>query len=416
MFEHYFRRRHVRRRLEANVLAESLAGLVEHLARRQHTRLAIQSYVQAVEHFGRWLQRTGRAVEDVDAAIVQRFLTRHLPHCQCPLPCARSVPTLRAALHQLLRVLPRPAAVAGPPLTPIDDEVLAFDTHLRDTCGLTPATRGYYGRYVRELLIARFGPGPVDLATLTLDDLIAFVTARAAHLTPGSANTVTTGVRSFLRYLQLRGVGDSRWAAAVPRAACWRLAALPRALDDGQLQAILAAFDRARPTGQRGYAIALCFTRLGLRAGDVARMTLDDVDWRASTLTLSPGKGRRADRLPLPAAVAAALAAYLRHGRPTTAAREIFVHHRAPRGGPLGPSGVRGAMRQAYHCSGLDPHVTGTHVLRHTVATRLLQAGASMKEIADVLRHRSLDTSAIYAKVDLATLTTVALPWPEGRS
>jgi integrase len=184
-------------------------------------------------------------------------------------------------------------------------------------------------------------------------------------------------------------------------------------LSDQELQAFLAGFDRRTPTGRRGYAIALCFTGLGLRVAEVAQLTLDDIDWRAGILTLAPGKGRRVDRHPLPPQVAVAIAAYLRHGRPSTLAREIFVHHRAPRGQPLGASGVRGAMRQVYHRVGLGRRLTGTHVLRHTAASRLLRAGASMKEIADVLRHRSLDTSAIYAKVDLVALAAVALPWPE---
>ncbi|MGH7672074.1 MAG: tyrosine-type recombinase/integrase, partial [Gemmatimonadales bacterium] len=328
MFEQFFRRRHVRRRLEGNVLAGPLRELVEHLARRGHTPLTIQSYLQAAEHFGRWVRRTDRTLAEVNATTVQVFLTRHLPHCQCPSLHARTVPVVRAALRQLLAVRPRPAGAAQPP-TPIDQGIAAFEAHLRDTCGLTPATRRYYLRYVRELLVTRFGTGPVDLAALTLRDVVAFVRAQAAHLAPASANTVATGVRSFLRYLQLRGLGDARWAAAVPRAACWRLAALPRVLRDEQLQAFLAAFDRATGTGRRDYAIAVCFTALGLRASEVAQLSLDALDWRARTLTLAPGKSRRVDRLPLPAPVAAALAAYLRDGRPPTTAREVFVHHRA---------------------------------------------------------------------------------------
>jgi hypothetical protein len=161
------------------------------------------------------------------------------------------------------------------------------------------------------------------------------------------------------------------------------------------------------------YAIALCFTALGLRAGEVARLTLDDVDGRAGRLTLAPGKTRRAHQLPLPAPLAAALVAYLQHGRPPTRSRVLFVHHRAQRGQPLGPSGVRVAVRGGYARAGLGTRFTGTHVLRHTAATRMLRAGVPLKEIADVLGHRSLDTSAIYAKVDLDALTAVALPWTE---
>jgi site-specific recombinase XerD len=213
--------------------------------------------------------------------------------------------------------------------------------------------------------------------------------------------------------MQLLGFGEVRWGDAVPRAAQWRLATIPQVLSTEQLATLLSAFDRSSASGRRDYAIALCFARLGLRASEVAAVRLDDINWRASVLTVAAGKSRRVDRLPLPAPVATAVAAYLRRGRPATSVREVFVHHRAPIGAPLGATGVRGAMRRAYQRAGFDPRMTGTHVLRRTVATRLLRAGASMKEIADVLRHRALDTTAIYAKVDLPALRMVALPWPE---
>jgi integrase/recombinase XerD len=150
-----------------------------------------------------------------------------------------------------------------------------------------------------------------------------------------------------------------------------------------------------------------------MRAGEVAAIRLDDIDWRAATLAIPADKSRRGTRMPLPAQVATALADYLRCGRPATAERAVFVHHRAPRGARGDASLIRIAVRRAYARAGLDPRLTGTHVLRHTAATRLLRAGASMKEIADVLRHRCLDTSAIYTKVDRTALQGVALPWLE---
>jgi site-specific recombinase XerD len=224
MFDHHFRRRHVRRRLESSLLAAPLAELVDRLAQRGHTACSIQSYVQAAEHFGRWLQRTGQTVADVRPETVKVFLERHLPHCRCPPPCSRTVATLRAALRQLLAVVPRPVNAALATADPIDDEVAQFERYLSATCGLTAATRCYYTRYVREVLVTRCGTsGRVDLASLTLADVTGFVSARAARLAPGSANTVATAVRSFLHYLQLRGLSTARWAAAVPRAATWQL-------------------------------------------------------------------------------------------------------------------------------------------------------------------------------------------------
>jgi integrase len=239
---------------------------------------------------------------------------------------------------------------------------------------------------------------------------------RGKALTPSSTNSVVNAIRSFIRYLQLRGIGSSAWVAAVPRAAVWRLAQVPEVLTDEEVSAFLAAFDRTCAHGRRDYAIAVCLLDLGLRAGEVADLTLADVDWRAGTLTIAAGKSRRASKVPLPARVARALADYLRHGRPETSDRALFVHHRPPRGRRIGPAVVRSAVRLAYARAGLDSRLTGTHVLRHTAATRMLRAGVSMKEIADVLRHRSLDASAIYTKVDLPELAAVALPWPKVRS
>jgi integrase/recombinase XerD len=410
MLDRYFQSGRVHRRVERNLLAKQLAALAEHLGRRGHTAAVIQSYVQAGEHFGYWLRRTRRTTAEVNKASVRTFLAQHLSRCRCPAPHPCTMSTVRAALHQLLVVSQTRGEV--PVATPVDSVVAAFDSHLGTNCGLAVATRLTYGRFVREFLAARYVAELIDLTTLTPADVAAFVTARAAHLKPGSANVITVAMRSFMRYLQLLGIGNAGWLAAVPRAAQWRLAALPSVLSETELAAVLGAFDRTTATGRRGYAIALCLSELGLRVGEVAQLALDDIGWRAAVLTLASGKTRRARQLPLPAKVAAALADYLQHGRPPTACRAIFVHHRAPRGKALGPSGVRCAVRAAYARAGLDARWTGTHVLRHTAATRMLRAGVSLKEIADVLGHRSLDTSAIYAKVDRAALAEVALPWP----
>jgi site-specific recombinase XerD len=266
------------------------------------------------------------------------------------------------------------------------------------------------------LLVARFGHGEVDLATLRSADIRDFVTARAKHLCPASANSVSNAMRAFVRHLILQGIHSAGSPSAIPRAAVWRLSQLPRALSDAELAAFLRAFDRTTALGRRDYAIAVCLVALGLRAGEVAAITLDDIDWRAGTITIAPSKTRCGTRMPLPAQVAAALADYLQRGRPLTTDRAVFVHHRAPRGVRGEASLVRIAVRRAYARAALDPRLTGTHVLRHTAATRLLKAGASMKEIADVLRHRCLDTSAIYAKVDRTALQGVALAWPEVQS
>ena len=414
MIEQFLKSPRVRRRFERIPLASVVGAFVAHLNGRGYGRPTIRAYVQAAAHFGLWLHRSHRSLAQADNTAVEIFLTRHLPHCRCPAPLRRTKPVVRAALHQLLVVLRATGVLAerSPLVSPADVLIAAFKRHLTETCGVAPTTRHYYLREARDLLVARFGAGPIDVAALMPTDVRAFVTARARVLTPSSTNVVGTAIRSFLRFLHLEGRAPVGAAFAVPRAANWRLARLPSILTDDELAAFLAVFDRAAAIGRRNYAIALCLSGLGLRAGEVARLTLDDVDWHAGTIAIAPGKSRRGDRLPLPAHIAEALADYLRHGRPATRTRFLFVHHRAPYGQGAGPSLVRGAVRFAYARIGLGTRFTGTHVLRHTAATRMLRSGASMKEVADVLRHRSLDTAAIYAKVDLPTLVGVALPWP----
>lgn len=298
----------------------------------------------------------------------------------------------------------------------VDTLLAAFETHLRTTQGATPGTRRHYTRYVREYLEGCHG-ATVDVTRICAAELIDFVVKRAARCAGSTAKLVATSLRSFLRFLQMKGLCDTRLVTALPTVPNWKLARLPKSLTHDQLHALLDAFDRGTATGCRDYAMALCLSQLGLRAGEVARLALDDIDWRAGTLRIVAGKARRDGILPLPVTVGRAIIAYLRRGRPSTSQRRLFVRHRVAAGEPLSSSAVRSAIRRGFARSGAQGvRSKGTHTLRHTAATHMLQAGASLKEIADVLRHRSLDTTAIYTKVDLPRLAAVALPWPGARS
>lgn len=191
---------------------------------------------------------------------------------------------------------------------------------------------------------------------------------------------------------------------------------MPKALSDAQLEAFLKAFDCSNPVELRDYAIARCLLDLGLRGDEVAHLTLKSVDWRNGTLTLDTSKSKRVQQLPLPVPTGEAIARYLRYGRPQTTDRNLFVRHRAPADTPLSVAAIRNAMNRAFVRCGLRDQFCNTHVLRRTTATRLQRAGASVKEIADLLRHRSIDTASAYARVDLEGLRAVALPWPGSRS
>lgn len=411
MMETYFRSARVKARLRRSHLGSVVDDLVAHLAARGHAQATVQQYLQAVEHFDRWLRRTHCPVTDVNEATVRRFLEKHLPRCQCPPPRTRTLHQARAALKHLLAVLRQTGRTLLEPLeTPAAKLVAEFAMHLRDRRGATRSTCTYYIRYAQEFLDDQFGTGAIDFSQATPAAITAFLGARHGRWCTASMKVAATALRSFLRYLWMTGHTRQELACAVPRIPLWRLSSVPRVLDDAQVHAVLTSFDRNTPIGLRGYASTLCLALLGMRTSEVSVLTLDDIDWRAATIRVPATKTRRADILPLPDPVARAILAYLRRGRPQTKIRQIFVRH-APPGALAGPAVVRNAVRLACARAGLDPRI-GPHAFRHTVATRMLQAGASLKEVADILRHRSIDTTTVYAKVDLTALRDVAAPWP----
>lgn len=374
----------------------------------------VSLYRQAAVHFAFWVAGHHVARSHVTHSHVSGFLSQHLARCRCPFGGVRQHQTVRAALQHLEVVLDtggyRPRHRER--LSAVDLEIRRFDHHLRTTCGLQEATRTYRRRYLREFLLARFADGHVDPSQLVPKDVVHYLSKRASRVTPGSAKVLASSLRSYFRFLRLRGKCDDALILAVPAPANWRLASLPKVLTDHEVTRLLAAFDHGTATGRRDYAITRCVIDLGLRADDVVRLQLDDIDWRTGTLRLTGGKSRRGDTLPLPAPMGRAIAAYLRGGRPHTATRQVFLCIR-PRARGVTSRTVRNVIRYAARRAGMGALVTGTRILRHTAATRMLRHGASIKEIADILRHRSLDTTAIYTKVDLPRLATVAAPWPQ---
>jgi site-specific recombinase XerD len=323
---------------------------------------------------------------------------------------------VRPALNHLLRLL-REKGVLNEVVhrRPIDTVIEQFGIHIREVCGLSEVTCECHVRYARAFLEGKFGVREPRWSALRPDDMVSFVTNYAPRFQPQSMQVVASSLRCFVRYLQVRGWCETSLLAAVPRIAHWRLSSVPKALTDDQVREFLAVFDRSTANGQRDRAMALCQVVLGLRVSEVANLLLDDIDWRMGTVRISAGKVAHPRELPLPARVGQALTRYLRHGRPRSRCRNVFVRHKGACGYPVTTSLIRGVMRLAYAKARGCEHWGGTHVLRHTAATRMLHRGAKIKEIADVLGHRSIETTAIYAKVDLPKLTVIALPWPEVR-
>lgn len=414
MLDRLFRNCGLLARLRVGEVGASLDAFAAHLLERGHSRAVAQRYVRVARHFGHWLAKRGAELSSVGEDTLRLFLVQHLTRCRCHVPNKESAARVHAALRHLVALLRREGRVLEAPTRgePSHAVLSDFEFYLRGTCGLAPGSCRKYVEDIRLFLRGRFSDGPVDLSKLTPADVLAHVASRGVKLQPGTVEKVATVLRRFLRFLRLRGVWVGPLVDFIPRAPHRKLAHLPKVLTEQQVRALLGAFDRATPLGLRGYAFSLCLIRLGLRAGEVTHLCLGDVDWRAGVLRLAAGKGRRERLLPLPAEVGRAIAAYLRHGRPRTALRHVFVCHRTPIG-PMGRGAVYAMIQTAWTRAGGEVPSKGTHVLRHTAATHLLRRGASLKEIADLLGHRSVDTTAIYAKVDLGGLAEVALPWPE---
>jgi integrase/recombinase XerD len=403
--------------LSASVLSPTTAAYMAHLRRHGYSASIAGAYLRSVGHFARWLTTEHLPLRRLDESVTHRFVTMHLPTCQCPGRCPRTPIVVQAALRHLLRVLRADDRIQpdrGGLSPAIHDELDRFTEYLARVCGLAAKTRAGRRWWVGQFLVDQFARGPIAIDGVTAHDVIAYLARTGARCTPGSAGVCRSALRSYLRFRAAQS-GDrveSLIAAMLP-VACWRLASLPAHLTPDEVARFLQTFDRRDARGQRGYAMARCMLDLGLRVSEVAALQLEDLQWRDGTVRIA-GKAHRGDVLPLPVATGKALVAYLRHGRPPSPSRAVFVRDRAPLDVPVTTEIVRHAMRCAFVRYGLADRYTGTHVLRRTAATQMRSAGASLKQIADVLRHRSLDTTRIYAKLDRRQLATVAAPWPGG--
>jgi integrase/recombinase XerD len=406
MFDDYFCPRVVAR-LRASPDTNWLASFVVALHSRGHARLSVQYYVREAELFGLWLRKRRRHLSSVTIDDLRAFASRP--------PLGRPRRTAFAAGRHLLqhlrgrRLVPPPAAQFS---ASVERNVAAYDVYLRDVNGLAPATRLYCRRYAREFLRSVFGIGPIRWSRLRVEHVRSFIAGYGRSGRTASAQVAGGALRSLLRWLQFHGRIGAASLAAIPRFPRWRLATLPSILTDQQLAAILASFDQATAVGRRDYAMAVCLIDLGLRVGDLADLLLIDVDFVNGTLRLGAGKPRRERALPLTDRVRRAIHDYVRRDRPPTSDQHLFLRHRLPVGTGVSREVIRAVIRRAYATVPGCEHLTGTHILRHSAASRLLRAGADLKRIADILGHRSIDTTAIYTKIDEDNLATVAMPWP----
>jgi integrase/recombinase XerD len=362
----------------------------------------------------RWLARQRVPLADLSESHIVRFERRRRRLGPIRAETKRRE---RCDVIEVLRYLRTTGACTAAPRisTPADDLAAGYERHLRHQQGLASSSIERYGGVARQFLAKRFARGPVDLHALRVIDVIEFVRCQAERLKPPAVKCVVNAMRSFLRYAQFRGEVAREFVAAVPAVAAWTTTPqLPKAISPEHAQRAIAGCDLDTAIGLRDRAVLLILARLGLRAHEIIALRLEDCDWDRGHLRVR-GKAGHVCALPIPVDVGQAIAVYLERGRPLTEDRHLFLRSMAPiRGLPPGSDAVGSIVRCALRRAKVDAPHRGSHQFRHALAVRMLQVGASLPEIGEVLRHRSPQSSSIYAKVDLEALRCLALPWPGG--
>ena len=382
-------------------LAPYAGGFRHELEAQGFRRDPVSNQLQLLAHLSRWLETKDLGPEDLSRDRSLEFLAARREAGYTLWLSERGVALLLAYLRKV-GVAPAPVPPAA--VTSAERLLVAFEAYLSVERGLAPGTVRNDVHVARLFLDTR-PDEDLCLEELTTTDIITFVKQQAEKRSAASA---TTGLRAFLRFCHVTGRTPRPLTDAVPKVASWRLAGLPKAVDPATVRSLLSSCDRRSAAGRRDFAVLVLLSRLGLRAGEVAALCLEDIDWRTGEI-LVRGKGPRLERLPLPADVGQALAAWLRRGRPRCAAREVITRIRAPHGA-LSSGGIYALVIAACGRAGV-PRLH-PHQLRHTAATEMLRAGTSLTEIGQVLRHHSVLTTAIYAKVDRDGLRELAHPWP----
>lgn len=396
------------KRLRSGPIGHYVDGFVTVSRQQGFAVLTVQEHLRVVGAFNQWLTWRGLEPKELHEARLEEFMRYRRRHHRQRLEGRKPLARLLAYLREL-GVTPPPEP--GSPSNALERLLQEFKEHLVRDRELAHHTVARYGPFVRQFLQARFHRKPIRFKALRSSDVQSFIVDFGSQHSRAQTKDLVSALRAFLRWLQFRGLIETDLAAVVPSVADWRLRSVPTTLKQGEVRKVLRACDRRTATGRRDYAVILLLARLGLRAGEIVRMRLEDVNWRDGEILIRRKAGRE-DRLPLPHDVGEALVAYLQHARPTCKEPRVFLCMHAPYRGFSNSVVVSCIVAAALRRAGLTRR--GAHVLRHTLATTLLQQGATLTEIGALLGHGDFGATEIYAKVDLKALRPLAQPWPGG--
>jgi site-specific recombinase XerD len=410
MIETYFFRTSTINRLRDGPLGTDLDDLAIALQQQGYAWESIRGYLRGCDQFARWLPQQGYAIADVNPTLIKRYISG------LQRPPSGRFPEGAQGLSHLLKLWGQkkrlPERIDEAPPTEADQWLLRYDQYLDQVCGAAVSTRHHYLRMARRFLATCFGTGRLAWSSLQAQQIADFVTQEAANKRGGSRKLPSTAVRSVLRFLVFSGelAPGVEAAALTPRQ--WRHDSIPPRLTTQEVEQTLALYSGGTPTDLRNRAILTLLSRLGLRASEIISLCLDDINWQEAHLVIRAGKTHREHVLPLSQDVGMTLAEYLCWGRPATTSREVFLHCRAPFRPFSDAAAISRIAARALARAGVTGYARlGAHIFRHTAASNMVNRGANFKDVADVLGHQSLQTTGIYAKLDLPTLSEVALPW-----
>ena len=410
MIENFYPNSIVVQRLQAGPLNAHIDTFAQQLFDEGYALWTVKYSVRLLADFTTWMQQQGLAITELAELPVHNFF-QHRYQLRRPHRDDRAILKKLLAYLRTVGVIAAPVKAVGDPA--YASIMQAFQQYLAFQRNLAPSTIHHYLNTAACFLNQCFGARPPNPDALCAQDVTDFMVQQARRYSAGQTQLIATALRSFFRFLLQQALITTDLAQCVPTPARRRLSTLPKFISADDVELLLHCVDQKTPEGRRNYAILQLLARLGLRAAEVAALTLNDLDWDAGEIIVR-GKGGRYDRLPLPDEVGQALANYLRDGRPSCSTRRVFVRHRAPQRGFANAEAVGTIVHRALDRAGLHPAHKGAHLLRHSLATRLLRNGASLAETGELLRHRDLNTTQIYAKVDESALRRLALPWPGG--